>query len=187
LSAWPGSGTSTKACRAASASIPGRRAADLLVTGEQERYRQRRFDPGSRQGADRRERDDVAALHVQDAWPVGAVALDPPGQGRQGADRMHGVEMPEHKDAGHITVPMGKACAHAIAEAHPSRDGLDRRPGDREVAGGQAHHAIDRGGIVGRALALDPGAQRRQDRVGVDKQVRGHRALSLKGSATLGQ
>src|ERR671926_451022 len=57
------------------------------------------------------ERQVVAALHVQDAGPPAAPVLAPPGQQRQRADRMHGVQMAEHEDAGPVGLRVREAGA----------------------------------------------------------------------------
>lgn len=60
---------------------------------------------------------------------------------------------------GWIPPRMGKAGAHAVAEAHAARDLLDERPGQNQVPADKIHHAIDRGSIPGRAFALHPWTQ----------------------------
>jgi hypothetical protein len=72
---------------------------------------------------------------------------------------MHRIHVAEHENAGRVSLRVRKARAHAVAEAHAARDGLDPRAEHREIARRHAHHAIDRGGIEGRALAFDPAAQ----------------------------
>jgi hypothetical protein len=66
---------------------------------------------------------------------------------------------------------MRKARAHAVAEAHPARNGLDPRAEHREVARRDAHHAVDGGGVEGRAFAFDPAAQAGQHGVCVERKV----------------
>lgn len=171
--------------------VAGGGAADLLVAGEQHRHRQGRLRSGGDQGAQRGDRDDVAALHVEDARPVGAVALHPPGQARECAHGMDRIQMAEDEDALLVALRMREARPHAIAEAHPAGDRLHLRADQREVAGGQRHHAVDGERVVGRALALDPGAQLREQGLGGEVQVTGHRAASgagpAKGSSARGQ
>jgi hypothetical protein len=99
---------------------------------------------------------------------------------------MHRVHVAEHQDAGRVSQRVWKARAHAVAESHATRDGFDPRAEDREVARRDAHHAVDRGGIEGRALAFDPRPQAGQHCLGVEgKLVRPH-GNSLSASCRIG-
>src|SRR5690606_20378926 len=102
-----------------------RGAADLLVTGEQYRDRQRGRDRSALQLAHRLQRKIVAALHVEHARPVAALALLPPGEAVDRAQRMHRVEMAEDQDTRLARSIVGKDAFHAIAEAHMARNALD--------------------------------------------------------------
>ena len=160
--------------------VAGGRAADFLVAGEQHGDRQPGAQAGALQLADRFQRQVVAALHVQDARPPGAVALAPERQFRQRADRVHGVEVAHHQDARHIRRGVREGGADAIAEAHAAGDPLDPGAGQDQGARGDVHHAVDRGGIEGRAFALDPLAQPGEHGVGIEGQgVRVHSGALL--------
>ena len=135
---------------------------------------------GARQLPDRFQRQVVAALHVEDAGAVALVALAPPRQLFQRADRMHGVEMAGDQDAGLALLRMREARADAAGETLPAGDAFDRRTHDRHVARGEIEHALDRGGVPGRAFAFDPGAQTLQHRFGIEGQIGGvHSVLSV--------
>ena len=127
----PGSGTSTTACRAASASIRSRveglptssSLVNRTVTGSGVSI------AGGRERADRRQRDEVAALHVEDARPVGSGCRRSARAGCQRADRMHRVEVAEHQDArARPARRCGIRRADAVAVAHPAGDRSTRAP-----------------------------------------------------------
>src|ERR1700716_2688221 len=78
------------------------RAADLLI-GDVELGHAKRRTP--RAAAKLRKRVVGAALHVIDAGPEGDIALDPERQPIDESERVHGVEMAEHKYPRHILAP----------------------------------------------------------------------------------
>ncbi len=69
---------------------------------------------------------------------------------------MNRIHMAEDEDAGLVFPSMRKTGANAVAEAHAAGDHLDVGAHHGEIAGGHAHHAVDRLGVPGRALALHP-------------------------------
>ena len=118
----------------------------------------------------------VAALHVVDAGAVAAPAVAPPGEGPERADGVDRIHVPHDQDAGLARLGVGKAGAQAIAEAHAAGDALHRRAHDGELARRKVHHAVDRAGVPGRALAFDPRAQAVEHGIGIErKRVRVHR------------
>ncbi len=83
---------------------------------------------------------------------------------------MHRVEVAHHQNTGHVWGGVREGRAHAVAEAHAAGHALDARAGDREFARRNVHHAVHRCDVVGRALALHPGAQPFQHGVCVERQ-----------------
>ena len=118
----------------------------------------------------------------QIAGPVAALAVAPERQRRERADRVDRVHVAHDEDARLILLRMREARPHAVAEAHAAGDALDARAHQREVAGGEIHHPVHGGGVVGRAFALDPRPQPGEHGVGVEGQVgRVHRGLTRSG------
>jgi hypothetical protein len=66
---------------------------------------------------------------------------------------------------------MRKAGADAAGKTLPSGDTLDGRTHDRHVARGEVEHALDRGGIPGRALTFHPAAQSLQHGLGIKGKI----------------
>ena len=128
---------------------------------------------GARQLPDRFQRQVIAALHVEDAGAEAFVALAPPLQFFQRADGMHGIEMSRDQNAGLALFGMRKAGADAAAKTLPAGDALDRGAHDRHVARGDIEHAVDGGGVPGRAFAFHPGAQSLQHGLGIERKVGG--------------
>jgi hypothetical protein len=151
--------------------VAGRGGADLFVRGEQHRDRQRRREGGARQLPDRFEREIAAAFHIIDAGAEAFVVFAPPFELFQRADRVNGIEMPGDQDPGLALLRVREARADTAAEALPSRDALDRCAHDRHVARGDVEHAVDRGGVPGRALAFHPNAQTLQHGLGIEGKV----------------
>ena len=131
------------------------RAADFLVRREHVGHRQlRALRP--RDLAERLERQIRAALHVEQARPVQPVAVAAERQrAAQGADRMHGVDVREDHDPRPLP---GGLVAHDQVVGEPVAAGhaLDRDRQVGDVGVHQVDHAVDGGGVAGRALGLDP-------------------------------
>ena len=147
------------------------RAADFLVAGQQKRHRQRDPDARTLQLPDRFERHVVTGLHVEDSRPVANPALVPPRQLAERAHRMHGVEVTHDQDAGVGGISGRKTRADAVTETHPSRDSLDARAGQGEIARRQVHHSSDPLRIPGRAFTFDPRAQSGKHRISIKRQL----------------
>src|SRR6516164_569756 len=79
--------------------VAGRRRADFLVRREQYGDRQRGGEGGARQLANGFEGEVIAALHVEDTGAKALVALAPPSQLLNRADRVNRVEMACYQDA----------------------------------------------------------------------------------------
>jgi hypothetical protein len=93
---------------------------------------------------------------------------------------VHRVHVAEHQDAGRVALRVRKARAHAVAESHAARNDLDPRAEHREIARRHTHHAVDRRGLEGRALAFDPAAQAGQHGLRLEgKLARPHGDSSL--------
>ena len=138
--------------------VARRRAADLLIAGEQECDRQRGREAEPLQHPHRFECEEVTALHVEDARPVTAILLAPPWQRVERADRMHRVEVAHDEDAGLALVAERKGRPHAIAKAHAAGNAFDDRARDGAFARDVVEHCVDAPRLEGRALDLDPWA-----------------------------
>ena len=66
---------------------------------------------------------------------------------------------------------MREACANAAGKALASRDAFDGRTHDRHVPRGNVQHALDCGGIPGRALAFDPALEALQHGLGIEGKI----------------
>ena len=76
--------------------------------------------------------------------------------------------MSRDQDAGFTGLRMRKAGADAAGKTLAAGDAFDRRSHDRHVAGGEVEHALDGGGIPGRAFAFHPAAQSLQHGLGIE-------------------
>ena len=103
-----------------------------------------------------------AALHVIDAGAERAVAVDPERQPLDESERVHGVEMAQHQNAGRVLAP-GRARHQMVAAAVAARDALDR---DGQVAIAVRDHVgelVDLRRNFGRRFDLDPAADAVED------------------------
>ena len=160
--------------------VAGRGSADFLVRREQNRDWQRRGESSARQLPDRFQRQVVAALHIEDARSEAFVALAPPGQLFQRANRVNRIEMPGDQNSGLALLRMRKPRSDAAAKTLPPGDAFYRRTHDGHVARGDVEHAIHRARIPGRAFAFHPAAQALQHGLGIKGKVGRVHDISLR-------
>ena len=152
---------------------PRRWAAHFLVGIEQHGDGQRRRQPGAAERGDRRQGDDDAAFHVQDAGTMTKPVLLPPGHLVQRPQRMHRVQMPDHQDAARRRSRQGKPRANAIAKTKGAGQDFDFAAQRSYVVRGQDGHAADRGGVITGALAFHPAPQACHHRGRFERQIGG--------------
>ena len=111
---------------------------------------------GLDQGLQCGERDDGAALHVVDGGTEALVALAPDRQ--RAVERADGVDRVGVRDQ-QETCPLGSPGAPAaqdVTEPVAARQALDLEAKPADPGCDKTFHPIDGGGLVGRALDLDP-------------------------------
>ncbi len=116
-------------------------------------------------------REVVAALHVEDAGSVAFAAVPPPRQLREGPDGMNRIEVTGDENARLVLPRMGKPRPHAASESVAAGDMFDAGAGDRQVAGREVEHAVDRGGVPCGTFTFDPRPQALQHRFGIERKI----------------